>query len=91
MAIFALKVIFFKQYPLNEKLFWGEGEDVEWSLRVREVTRFKMNQKSSVRYLKLKDVCEAPNCKNWIENTDKMRKLCAQITEQDIDKNKKSM
>lgn len=37
---FCVKKDFFINNLLNEKLFWGEGEDVEWSLRVRNKTRF---------------------------------------------------
>lgn len=72
---FCVKKDFFLANPLDEKLFWGEGEDVEWSLRVREITRFKMNNKSSVKYLKLKDVEDAPNCESWERNRKKMEEL----------------
>jgi len=65
---FCVKKDFFLQNPLNEKLFWGEGEDVEWSLRVREKTRFRMNARSEVQYLKLKDLNEAPYCHDWERN-----------------------
>jgi hypothetical protein len=41
--------------PLNEKLKWGQGEDVEWSLRVRKKTNFKMNEYSKVKLGKQKD------------------------------------
>ena len=40
------------EYPLNENLCWGEGEDVEWSKTVREKYTFNMNIHSSVRILK---------------------------------------
>ena len=41
-----------QQFPLNEDLVWGQGEDVEWSKRVRSVYNFTMNQNSSVFILK---------------------------------------
>lgn len=41
-----------QQFPLNEDLVWGQGEDVEWSKRVREIYNFDMNDKSIVYILK---------------------------------------
>lgn len=35
-------------FPLDEKLVWGEGEDVEWSKRVRQQYEFTMNENSIV-------------------------------------------
>lgn len=72
---FCVKRDFFLENPLNEKLFWGEAEDVEWSLRVREKTQFKMNDKSVVKYLKLKDINGAPNCDSWERNRKKIEEL----------------
>lgn len=72
---FCVKKDFFLNNTLNEKLFWGEGEDVEWSLRVREKTDFKMNIKSTVKYLKLKDIHGAPNCQSWKNNAFKMEEV----------------
>tara|TARA_B100000902_G_scaffold241637_1_gene228857 strand:- start:6170 stop:6871 length:702 start_codon:yes stop_codon:yes gene_type:complete len=43
-----------EEFPLNEKLLWGEGEDVEWSKRVRQKYKFKMNKYSKVTCLKQK-------------------------------------
>ena len=40
---------------LKESLNWGQGEDVEWSKRIRNITDFKMNMYSSVKLLKSKD------------------------------------
>lgn len=74
---FCVKRDFFLRNPLSEKLFWGEGEDVEWSLRVRELTRFRMNINSTVRYLKLKSLTEAPYCKDWVRNRGFLDKLIA--------------
>jgi hypothetical protein len=41
-----------EEYPLNESLSWGEGEDVLWSKQVREKYNFNMNIHSSVKILK---------------------------------------
>jgi hypothetical protein len=43
-------------YPLNEQLVWGQGEDVLWSSQVREKYEFKMNKDSEVKLLKQKEV-----------------------------------
>lgn len=53
-AYFCVKKNFFLNNPLDTNLFWGEGEDVEWSKRVRKKTKFKMNTLSKVKYLKEK-------------------------------------
>lgn len=44
------------EYPLNEKLSWGEGEDVLWSKQIREKYQFSMNKYSTVRLLKQHEV-----------------------------------
>lgn len=41
-----------EDYPLNENLKWGEGEDIDWSFRVRQIYDFNMNTNSSVKILK---------------------------------------
>lgn len=43
-----------EEFPLNEDLGWAEGEDTEWSFRVREKYNFTMNRHSTVRTLKYK-------------------------------------
>nr|WP_315848233.1 hypothetical protein [uncultured Rhodoferax sp.] len=72
---FCVKKDFFMDNPLNERLFWGEGEDVEWSHRVRDKTRFQMNTNSIVQYLKLKNLYEAPYCTDWARNKEKLEYL----------------
>jgi hypothetical protein len=42
------------EFPLNENLSWGEGEDVEWSKRIRQKYDFSINANSSVKLLKYK-------------------------------------
>ena len=43
-----------KEFPLDENLAWGQGEDVEWSKRIRNTYDFSMNPNSSVKFLKSK-------------------------------------
>jgi hypothetical protein len=54
-AYWVSKKSFMLDNPINTTLKWGQGEDVEWSLRVREKTEFKMNIHSTVNLLKYKD------------------------------------
>lgn len=44
------------EFPLNENLCWGQGEDVVWSKQVREKYNFSMNKYSIVRLLKQQEV-----------------------------------
>jgi hypothetical protein len=45
---------FMEENPLDERLVWGEGEDVEWSKRIRQKTDFKINIQTAVKLLKYK-------------------------------------
>lgn len=54
-AYWVAKKEFMLKNLLNENLSWGQGEDVEWSLRVRNKTIFKVNTKSIVKLAKQKD------------------------------------
>jgi hypothetical protein len=74
-AYFCVKKNFYLDNPLNEKLFWGEGEDVEWSCRIRKLTNFKINIQSSVAYTKLKPLNEAPYCADWVARSAVLAKL----------------
>jgi len=76
---FCVKRKFFIENLLNESLFWGEAEDIEWSLRVREKTQFKMNIHSKVKFLKLKPKDHPPYTQEWIENTQKLYSLQGNI------------
>lgn len=40
------------EFPLDERLSWGEGEDVIWSKQIREKYNFNMNPHSIVKILK---------------------------------------
>lgn len=42
-------------FPQHEGLYWGCGEDLEWSARVRKAHAFTMNEHSTVRLAKQKD------------------------------------
>lgn len=44
-----------RQFPLNENFTWGQAEDIEWSMRVREKYKFLMNPNSTVHFLKQKE------------------------------------
>ena len=72
---FCVKRDFFLKNQLDEKLFWGDDEDVEWSLRVRTKTKFKMNINSKVKFLKLKPLNGAPYSSNWVENENELLRL----------------
>lgn len=52
-----------EEFPLNENLFWCQGEDVEWSKRIREKYNFSINENSIVRLLKYKNPAFL-NCNN---------------------------
>jgi hypothetical protein len=67
-AYFCVKKVFFSSNQLDEGLFWGEGEDVEWSKRIRNKTTFKMNIFSVVRYLKMKPLTQGPYTDKWNNN-----------------------
>jgi hypothetical protein len=51
---FCAKKQFMLKNKLNENLCWGQGEDVEWSIRVRNFWNYKCNPNSSVRFLQQK-------------------------------------
>jgi len=41
-----------RKYPFNEKLLWGQEEDVEWSKRIRTTCKYICNPKSIVQHNK---------------------------------------
>lgn len=51
---FCVKKEFILQYPLNEELCWGQGEDIEWSERIKSVWNYKFNDQVFIQSLKLK-------------------------------------
>lgn len=48
-----VKKQFIRSCPLNPSMVWGSAEDVEWSLRMRNIARWKCNSKSIVRHNKI--------------------------------------
>lgn len=54
-AYFVVKKKVMIETPLDENFQWGDGEDVYWSLKVREKYNFSLNEHSSVNLLKYKD------------------------------------
>lgn len=54
-AYWVAKKKFMLENPLNNKLKSNQGEDVEWSIRARGTTDFKMNSNSKVNMLKFKN------------------------------------
>lgn len=54
-SYFCVKRDFIRSYPLDEHRSWGEGEDVEWSLRLRDRWNYKFNPYSKVHFIKWKE------------------------------------
>jgi len=54
-AYWVAKKYVMEKFPLNEELTWGEGEDVEWSKRVRVNYMFKLNKYSETKLQKHKN------------------------------------
>jgi len=53
-SYFCVKKDFFLRNPLDERLYWGQEEDVIWSKQVRPFWNYKCNSQSKVRLLKYK-------------------------------------
>lgn len=77
---FCVKRDFFLKNSLDENLFWGDGEDVEWSLRVREQTKFQFNPYATVKYTKLKDTRGAPYDLLWQKHKEEFDNAVANGT-----------
>ena len=45
-----------EKFPLDEGLFWGKGEDVQWSKSIRTGCKYVFNPYSTVGLLKIKAV-----------------------------------
>jgi hypothetical protein len=54
-AYYCIKKQFALKYKLDESKTWGFSEDVDFSLRARNSWNYRMNQNSSVSFLKMKD------------------------------------
>lgn len=68
---FIVKKDFYLTHPLNSSLRWGEGEDVEWSLSIRNKINFKFNANSAVKCAKQKE----PMGSGWDNNSLLLSKL----------------
>jgi len=55
-SFFICKKHVMKEYPLNELLLHNQGEDVEWSQRVKTKFKIKFNSHSSVSLIKYKSL-----------------------------------
>lgn len=53
-SYFCAKKSFMIANPFDESLSWGQGEDVEWSLRIRNFWKYRCNPQSIVKFLKQK-------------------------------------
>jgi hypothetical protein len=53
-GFFLVKKQFLISNPFNEAKSWGEGEDIEWSVRLREKWNYKSFDYLSIKSLKLK-------------------------------------
>ena len=45
---------FMEENPLDEQYLWGQGEDLEWSFRIRDKFNYRMNKLSTVKHLRPK-------------------------------------
>ena len=45
---------FMEENPLDEQYLWGQGEDLEWSFRIRDTFNYKMNKFSTVKHIRPK-------------------------------------
>lgn len=61
------------EFPLDESLSWGEGEDVKWSFEVRNKYDFSINENSTAKLLKYKDKIFNYASQNTIEILKNMK------------------
>ena len=54
-AYWVAKKNIMEEFSLDENRLWGDAEDVDWSIRVREKYNFSMNINSTVHLSKQKD------------------------------------
>lgn len=54
-AYWVAKKHIMEKFPLNEDLCWGDGEDTDWSYRIRRYTKFSINAHSTVRLMVIKN------------------------------------
>lgn len=66
---------FMKRFPLDEKLLWGEAEDIYWSREVREHTEFKINLNATTRLGKHGKWETKPIRQDWLSHMIKVKDL----------------
>jgi len=66
-TVMLVKNKFLAENPLNNLLFWGQGEDVEWSIRVRQKAKLLKQFNLVFKYLKFKNDDPAMDI-NWNKN-----------------------
>lgn len=54
-SVFICKRSFLRDNPLNEQKTWGQGEDVDWAIMVRERWNLSLFNQASFKLLKQKD------------------------------------
>jgi len=72
-AYWVAKKEFMQQFPLDESLGMGDGEDIEWSERMRGSARYVMNPDSAVMCMKAKWVVFkeiAPDLLGYVKERD---------------------
>ena len=55
-SFFIVKRDFLRKNPLDESKSWGEGEDVEWSIRLRDKWKYEFFESLEVRSQKQKNL-----------------------------------
>lgn len=70
-AYFVVQRDFFSANPIDEKLRWGEGEDVDWSKKIRDKVKISLNTQSVISYSKQKPTMS----KRWTDNTQKLENI----------------
>lgn len=78
---FIAKRSFFLKNGFDPFLRWGEGEDVEWSVRVRKYIVFKLCTNAEVQYLREKSPNDAPYCESWLASAKSLEKVSRLLSE----------
>jgi hypothetical protein len=76
-AYWVAKLDVMKKFPLNEKLSWGESEDIEWSHRIRKHYDFSINVDSSVSLIKDKNSL-------WVEMSPEVLGIFKKLPEEEM-------
>lgn len=76
---------FMKENPLDEELCWGESEDIEWSIRVRNKTQIEINPNALVIINKPEKIPIYSECSaEYIQNVySKIFNLYGKLPKQD--------